>query len=242
VEVALNAVDLDRFRPRGPLPARPARALVFSNGAGGRASHLSAVRAACEGAGIALDVAGGRSGNLLERPEEALGRYDLVFAKARSALEAMAVGAAVVLCDMKGVGAMVTTENLDRLRPLNFGARTLAEPATPAALAREIARYDAADAAEVSRRIRRDAGTGALVDALVALYGEVIAEHRAGPGDDAAAEARAAAAYVQTLAPRLHQRDLLRDAFLRLLRVPVVGTLLRSRPGLGDLLRSLDAD
>ncbi|HYJ80982.1 MAG TPA: glycosyltransferase, partial [Longimicrobiaceae bacterium] len=44
VHVALNAVDLDRFRPRGPLPPHPARALVFSNGAGGKASHLAAVR------------------------------------------------------------------------------------------------------------------------------------------------------------------------------------------------------
>lgn len=152
------------------------------------------------------------------------------------------VGAAVVLCDLRGAGAMVTTENLDRLRPLNFGMRTLGEPATAAALAREIARYDPADAAEVSRRIRRDAGSGALVDQLVAVYRQVIAEHRAVPAGDPAAEARAAAAYLQALAPRLHQRDLLRDAFLRRLRVPVVGALLRGRPGLAGLLRSMDAD
>jgi hypothetical protein len=31
VEVLLNFVDLARFKPRGPLPSRPARALVFSN-------------------------------------------------------------------------------------------------------------------------------------------------------------------------------------------------------------------
>ena len=241
VHVALNAVDLARFRPRGPLPARPARALVFSNGAGGRVSHLDAVRAACAQAGIALDVAGDRSGNVLERPEEALGRYDLVFAKARAALEAMAVGAAVVLCDLKGAGPMVTTENLDRLRPLNFGMRTLREVPAAESLAREIARYDPADAAEVSRRIRAGAGADALVDDLVVLYGEVIAEHASSPGD-AAAEGRAAAAYLGTLAPRLHQRDLLKDVFLRLLRVPVAGALLRRRPALAPLLRTLDQD
>ena len=37
------------------------------------------------------------------------GDYDLVFAKARCALEAMAVGAAVVLCDTHGLGPMVTS-------------------------------------------------------------------------------------------------------------------------------------
>ena len=229
VAVALNAVDLDRFRPRPPLPPRPRRALVFSNAAGGRAGHLAAIRAACARAGIALDVAGTRSRKPLERPEEVLGGYDLVFAKARAALEAMAVGAAVVLCDAAGAGPMVTTANLDRLRPLNFGVRTLGEPATPEALAREIARYDPGDAAAVSRRVREGAGTAALVDELVALYREVIAEHRAGPADDPAAEQRAAAAYLQWLAPRLHERDLLRAAFGTLLRLPLVGAAVRAR-------------
>src|SRR5437660_11738141 len=31
IRVLLNFVDLERFRPRGPLPERPERALVFSN-------------------------------------------------------------------------------------------------------------------------------------------------------------------------------------------------------------------
>jgi hypothetical protein len=248
VRVVLNAVDLARFRPRGPLPPRPARALVFSNGAGGKGSHLPAVRAACAAAGIALDVAGEGVGRPLQRPEEVLGGYDLVFAKAKAALEAMAVGAAVVLCDVAGAGPMVTTANLDRLRPLNFGMRALREPATREAIAREIARYDPADAAEVSRRIRAGAGSDALVDELVALYREVIREHGCAPPADPAEEARAAAAYLQSLAPRLHERDLLRGAFVRLLQVPGVGRLIRAHgrgrpPGhwLPQLLRAAAA-
>src|SRR5204863_2398165 len=96
----------------------------------------------------------------------------------RSALEAMAVGAAVVLCDQAGVGPLVTTESFDRLRPLNFGIRTLREPVTPDVLEREIRRYDAADAAEVSRRLRSQAGLEKAVDQLVALYERVVADHR----------------------------------------------------------------
>ncbi|HEU0299314.1 MAG TPA: glycosyltransferase [Longimicrobium sp.] len=228
VHVVLNFVDLQRFPPRAPLPARPRRALVFSNAAGGRGSQLDAVRQACSRAGIELEVAGSRSGNPLARPEEVLGGYDLVFAKARAALEAMAVGAAVVLCDASGAGPMVTTANLDRLRPLNFGIRTLREPATAEVLAREIARYDAADAAAVSRRVRESAGADAAVDDLLGVYEEVIAEHRLRPAD-LAAEERAAAAYLQSLAPRLHQRDLLKLAFAQLLRLPGVGALARAR-------------
>ena len=41
---------------------------------------------------------------LLARPEEALGSYDIVFAKARAAAEAVATGTAVVLCDVAGAG------------------------------------------------------------------------------------------------------------------------------------------
>ena len=44
------------------------------------------------------------------RPEELLPKYDLVFAKARCALEAMATGCAVVLCDFAGLGSMVNPE------------------------------------------------------------------------------------------------------------------------------------
>src|SRR5262245_31349615 len=84
------------------------------------------------------------------QPEEILGRYDLVFAKARCALEAMAVGAAVVLCSSSGLGPMVTTGRLDQLRRLNFGRRSLREAIHPDAIEREIASYDAVDATEVS--------------------------------------------------------------------------------------------
>jgi hypothetical protein len=42
------------------------------------------------------------TGSINAKPEEILGGYDLVFAKARSAIEAMAVGTAVVICDRVG--------------------------------------------------------------------------------------------------------------------------------------------
>jgi len=205
LRVLLNFVDLERFKPRGALPARPARALVFSNSASEQ-TYMQAAREACQQAGIALDVIGFKAGNVCAHPEAVLGGYDLVFAKARSALEALAVGAAVVLCDAAGVGEMVTTNNLDRLRPLNFGIRALREAVSAEALAREIARYDANDAAEVSRRIRATAGRDAVIDELVSIYQEVLAES-AGQPNDAIAEYHAASAYLRAQAPRLKERD-----------------------------------
>ena len=175
IRLLLNFVDLKRFAPRGPLPPYPARALVFSNYAS-KHTHLGAVREACARAGIALDVIGARAGKVCAKPEEVLQRYDLVFAKGRCALEAGAVGAAVVLCDAAGAGPMVTAAEVDRLRPL--GIRALSQRIEPGTLLQEIARYDPKDAAEVSRRIRATAGLEAAVDQLTLLYQEAIADYR----------------------------------------------------------------
>ena len=124
VDVVLNFVDLERFQPRAPLPPAPRRALVFSNHAH-EGTYLPAVREACSRFSIEVDVAGIASGRPVTEPEKLLPAYDLVFAKGRAALEAMAVGAAVMLCDASGAGPLITSEDLDRLRPLNFGIRTL---------------------------------------------------------------------------------------------------------------------
>lgn len=198
LRVLLNAVDLGRFTPRPPLPERPRRALVFSNTAND-STHLKAVREACGRAGVALDVVGAEANNSTSRPEELLGQYDLVFAKARCALEAMAVGAAVVLCDMFGGGPLVTTGELERLRRLNFGMRSLDRPIDADLLEQEIARYDAADAAEVSRRVRASAGLDSLVEEIVELYREVIDEQARAGARDAGEEGRAAADFVRSL-------------------------------------------
>lgn len=244
VHVRLNAIDLAQFQPRGPLPARPARALVFGNSAGG--AYLDAIEQACAAAGIAVDAAGVRARAVLGRPQDVLGQYDLVFAKGKSALEAAAVGTAVVLADVHGIGQMVTTANFDELRPLNFGMRTLRRPASTAIIAAEIARYDAADASVVSARIRGADGHETLVDELLDLYAEVLTE-RAGVVDDPIAEQRAASRYLAGLAGPLRQRDLLHGAVAGLLRLPFAARLLRwragrERPGhpLRELLDTLD--
>lgn len=245
VEVVFNAVDLARFQPRPPLPSRPARALIFSNGSGERTPHVKAIREACAESGIAVEIAGAQSGRPLERPEETLGAYDLVFAKGRAALEAAAVGAAVVLCDTSGSGPMITTGNIGTLRRLNFGRRALSGTPTADAMAREIARYDAADAGAVSRQIRGIAGQDALLDQLLAVYADALAE---GPADatDLESELRAAAAYLRTLSPQLHERDLLKALVARLLRVPVAGWWIRRRAGdarwFQELLHTMDRE
>ena len=221
LRVSLNSVDLERFKPRAPLPDKPRRALVFSNNAN-RWTHLPAVKEACARAGLALDVVGAGVNAENSNPEKVLGNYDLVFAKARCALEAMIVGTAVILCDARGCGPLVTTGELGKLRQQNFGVRALTELAGTDLLLREIARYDANDASEVSRRLRMSSGLDTAIDDVLAVYTEAISGFREGPKPDPVADARAAAAYLRWLTLGTRQRQANSDSILgnsRILRM-----------------------
>jgi glycosyltransferase involved in cell wall biosynthesis len=220
IEVILNAVDLQRFQPRKALPARPQRALVFSNYAS-RYTHLPAVRRACRGAGLELDVMGALAGTCRAHPETVLPRYDLVFAKARCALEAMATGSAVVLCDFAGAGPMVTSEDFDRLRSLNFGAGVLLHPLRSETIGREIAHYDPVDAAEVAHRVREQAGLEMAALRWHHLYMEVVEELRQSP-PNCEAELRATAAYLRKWS-YAKGGEPARNIMKRIRQIPAVG-------------------
>ena len=228
--VLLNGVDTARYPARTtPLPPRPRRALVFGNAAH-ETTHLPAVREACQRAGFeVVDVAASSSGTFVEAPELILGDYDLIFAKAKCALEGMASGAAVILCDVAGVGGMVRSADVARLRRQNFGARTLVHPVDTDVLAREIAAYDAADAAVVSETIRRTAASDDLHARIAELCEQLIAEQARTP-IDRDAEGRAAAAFLRlvTASDTEHasRLNLVVQATHRVLQAPVVGPVL----------------
>lgn len=174
ITVILNAVDLERFRGREPLPSKPKRALIFSNQTG----QVPAIRSAARRMGLELQVLGLGAGNAIPNPESMLPHYDIVFAKARCALEAMAVGNAVVLCDCGGCGPMVTSENFDRLRSMNFGQGVLLNPLQRTHIEAQIERYNCDDATAVSQRVRVEAGLRSATQHWLALYADVLAEFR----------------------------------------------------------------
>lgn len=173
IRILTNPVDLQRFPKRDSLPATPRRALVFSNQAG--RSTWTPIREACAQRGIEVDVVGETAGRAVDDPETLLPRYDVVFAKARCAIEAAAVGTAVIACDERGLAGMITTERLDSWRQLNFGMRTLQLPVTAENVLRELDRYDPVDAAAVSRRIRDSHDVDLLAEQFIDIYDELLA-------------------------------------------------------------------
>lgn len=227
IEVLLNAVDLTRFQARAtPLPPRPKRALIFSNGAHA-ATQASILEEACRRHGIAVDVIGEFAGTAVDEPAPVLRQYDLIFAKAKCALEGMASGAAVIVCEGAHMAGLVTSENVARLRRLNFGIRSLSNPLTLDAVSSAIAAYDAGDAARVSHFIRENASAADLHEQLLALHEAILAEFRAGGATEWQEESRAAAAYLRlatdAVRPAEANLNLIAQATHRVLRTPFIG-------------------
>jgi glycosyltransferase involved in cell wall biosynthesis len=167
VRVIPNGVDLLRFKRRDALPEEPKRALVFSSYAQDDAL-LDEIRTACSARGMQLDAIGSGVNNLVREPAALLAEYDLVFAKGRSATEALAVGCACILLDhsQRSMGYMIDRATMENARRWNYGRALLTRPITPAALSEEIARYDRADASAVTDWVRLHAGLDVTGSAL----------------------------------------------------------------------------
>jgi len=181
ISTLYNFVDLQRFQPRSPLPIQPKSALIFSNKASDN-NYARLIRSACSRVGIhKVDLMGLDSGTATHDPETRLLEYDIVFAKGRAALEAMAVGCAVIVTESHGVGGLVTTENMAAMRRLNFGVRLMQRSSlTEAALVEALAAYNAADAEQVSRWIRSEVDLEVYLDKLEAIYSDAITEAEVG--------------------------------------------------------------
>ena len=115
------------------------------------------------------------AGTPASRPEELLPGYDLVFGKARAAIEAIAVGCAVIVADVHGLAGMATYADLPQWRRRNFGRTLMTVPNDVDAICAAIDRYDPDDAARCRDHVRAHWSLDVMVDALVAEYDAVYA-------------------------------------------------------------------
>jgi hypothetical protein len=212
VTVIPNAVDLRHFPKRTVWRSAPRSALIFSNYAHPGDPRSQAIRAACARAGIArVDMLGIGAENAHPDPGAILHDYDIVFAKARCALEAMASGAAVIVTDYAGLAGLVTSDRVAEMRAWNFGARIMqAAAVTEDDLLRELQRYDADDAQRVSDFIRADADIERAADRWLEVYHTVLARHAGYATTDATAflhrQSVSASTYLAGIAPLIKSR------------------------------------
>ncbi|MEI8701084.1 MAG: hypothetical protein EOR99_19065 [Mesorhizobium sp.] len=166
LDLIFNAVDLQRFKQRLPLPSRPARGLLLTK----NFEHQQAVREACAKSDIRLDELGPATGRYSHQLEKDLLEYDIVFATARMAIEAAAVGCSVVVCDARGFAGLLNTGNMEAWRRMNLGVGLLAKPITVENLIEAISKFDAGDAAEVSAYFRKVAGAAYFIEEHLRIY------------------------------------------------------------------------
>jgi hypothetical protein len=116
-------IDTDRLVPFGPLRGRPVKAVLLGN----YGERDAVVRAAWEPAGVEVARVGGdvQSFDVARSVSDA----DVVVAKGRAALDAMACGKAVYVLDFLGGDGWVTPERYPALEADNFAGQATSEVA-----------------------------------------------------------------------------------------------------------------
>lgn len=174
IPIIFNAVDLDLFSERTQPPlSRPRNAALFfsSRDTPQIAQTISAV---CSRLGIGLDIIGPGTSGFINDPANVLSQYDLVFGKARCAMEAMASGAHVILCSPRGVGPRITPENFDQLRQRNFGQSLLTLPLNEVELDKRINELDSTNTGILTKLIRSQNNTVALAILVEKIHQNLI--------------------------------------------------------------------
>ena len=145
-----NAVDLRAYRPRSPLPGDPTSALILTK----NRKHVGVIEHVCRRRGLVVDSAGPGVASTIGDLPARLAAYDIVFATARMAIEAMAVGCAVIVCDERGFAGLVTPDNVEPWRDRNFGASILLGDVSPDSIDQALDAYHAKRCSDVSQYIR----------------------------------------------------------------------------------------
>jgi hypothetical protein len=129
-------IDIDALTPLGPIGARPRRAVVLGN----YPDRRELVREAWERNGVQVTVVGGSQ----QRYDvaAAIAQADIVVAKARAALDAMACGRAVYVFDVFGGDGWVTPEGYAALEADNFAGLATDRVIGTAELEDDLALYD----------------------------------------------------------------------------------------------------
>jgi glycosyltransferase involved in cell wall biosynthesis len=172
-EVVFNWVDTERFRVKENFRDKPQKALLFSNYANTE-NFYTVIDKACSEENIQLDVLGQRFNKCVLNPEDVLVDYDLVFGKGRSAIESLATGAGVILCDFTGLGVMVNQAEFFHLRDYNFGFEVLTRPFDVELIRQEIKKFDKEENKANAAVIREISSMKVLAEKLLDIYNETI--------------------------------------------------------------------
>ncbi|MGA0133096.1 MAG: glycosyltransferase [Opitutales bacterium] len=182
IDVLFNPIDLASFARRGRPPATPPLSAALFHSSKETGAMMETVARACRRAGISLDVLGPGAGRFVTDPAASLPRYDLIFGKARCALEAMASGAHVILVGPHGLGPRPDKANFERLLRRNFGRSLLTEPLDENCIVRRIRELSQSDSGELTELVRSRCDSARLAEMMEGVYLRIkgVETHRRG--------------------------------------------------------------
>jgi hypothetical protein len=178
IHLVFNGLNLDHLplRPSWAKTPRTALAITKFN-----RDYIEVIRQACDESGLELDVVGPAVGREVSDLPELLVRADIVFAYSRGALEAAATGAAVIVCDEKGFGGLLTADEASRFPDSALGRRTLTATISAGALRAAIAAYDDGDARQVAQIVRQRFDLNEIRGAYERIYAQAIEANQRSP-------------------------------------------------------------
>lgn len=147
-----NSFNESLFKQIRSLPSKPLSCLVYSK----YPQIDQVILPVCKRLGLQVDVAGSGFGQPVSAPENILSQYDIIFASGMGAIEALASGAAVILCDGRGAFGMITTSNYKYAQEHNFGLKILDLELSPEFVEDNINNYNREDAELVSKLVREE--------------------------------------------------------------------------------------
>jgi glycosyltransferase involved in cell wall biosynthesis len=168
-----NGVDQKRFRPGPPLPAKCGTALAFCK----TPEMVAPIRDACQTAEIQVDFVGYGAQRPVEDPEKLMPQYDLIFCSGLTAREALSCRRAVVCCDNRGLGGMIT---LSRLKEWdnNLGLRVLDKPLSAGHFYAELQLYNSEDATLAAETFAAGCSIADAAQRYESVYQAAISEGR----------------------------------------------------------------
>ena len=205
IDLVHSAVDPLRLASTARPAASPERLLVYDDQMLPDSPIVPAIKAAADGLGLSVELAGRRLGRVFGNAGTRLPDYDIVFARGRAAIEAIACGCAVVVVSHDRCGEMVDEGNFDRLREADFSVDAT-RPPTPAERIGEILRgYSAPTTAALAAMVGSRCDFPAYAAAIESVYRSAIAMHESHV-EDIRAEEKAIAAYLAGLVPALKRQ------------------------------------
>lgn len=206
VELIPTFFDDDAFSTKRTIRDSPRRAVIFDNAVSGDEMHVRSIRKACDRREIKLDIFGAASGRKVADPAALLKNRDLVFAVGRSALEAMATGCAVVVCNRSGMAGMAMPGDIDaQPNILSLPARS-DKRMNPYAFVRQVKRYDPEKIAALREEVRASRSLSTVFPSYIRVYEETVRRFRDQTPPPLNVLLAEASKYIETLAPVLKGR------------------------------------